>query len=184
MYGVLTMSRIAATPVKLSEGVQVALTADFITVKGKKGSLEMVTSSFVEVAQEDNTLTVKTKAPASRKASMMAGTTRSLLANMVRGVSEGFEKKLLLQGIGYRAQAQGNKLNLMLGFSHPVIYQLPKDVQVEVLNQTEISIKGIDKQKVGQVASEIRAFRPVEPYKGKGVRYEDERVTLKEAKKK
>ncbi len=137
----------------------------------------------MELKQEENTLTVSPRS-GSRFATAIAGTTRSLLANMVQGVTDGFERKLELVGVGYRAQAQGNKLNLTLGFSHPVVYEVPEGITVETPSQTEIVVKGIDKQKVGQVAAEIRRFRPPEPYKGKGVRYADERVQLKEAKKK
>jgi large subunit ribosomal protein L6 len=137
----------------------------------------------VELAQEDGSLSVKARS-GSRFAIAMAGTTRALLANMVKGVTDGFERKLELRGVGYRAQAQGNTLNLTLGFSHPVAYQVPEGVQVETPSQTEVIVRGADKQQVGQVAAEIRRFRPPEPYKGKGVRYTDERVVMKEAKKK
>lgn len=178
------MSRIADTPVALPAGVEVQLQPGTVSVKGSKGELDLKQPALVQVSQENNVLTVSTKEPNNKKAVVMAGTTRALIANMVRGVSIGFEKKLLLNGVGYRVQAQGNKLTLTLGFSHPVVYQLPEGVVAEILNQTEITLSGIDKQKVGQAAAEIRAFRPVEPYKGKGVRYADERVSLKEAKKK
>jgi large subunit ribosomal protein L6 len=137
----------------------------------------------VELSQEEGALMVAPRS-GSRFASAIAGTTRSLLANMVQGVTEGFERKLELVGVGYRAQAQGNKLNLTLGFSHPVVYDVPEGVSVETPSQTEVVVKGSDKQQVGQVAAEIRHFRPPEPYKGKGVRYADERVVIKEAKKK
>ena len=137
----------------------------------------------VEVKQEDGSLTVSPRS-GSRFATAISGTTRSLLANMVQGVNEGFEKKLQLVGVGYRAQAQGNKLNLTLGFSHPVVYDVPEGISIETPSQTEVVVKGTDKQKVGQVAAEIRRYRPPEPYKGKGVRYSDERVVIKEAKKK
>ena len=137
----------------------------------------------MEVRQEDNTLMVAPRS-GSRFAVAIAGTMRSLLANMAQGVSEGFEKKLELVGVGYRAQAQGNKLNLTLGFSHPVVYEVPEGISIETPSQTEVIVRGTDKQRVGQVAAEIRRYRPPEPYKGKGVRYADERVVLKEAKKK
>ena len=154
-----------------------------VSVKGSKGALSMELNSEVEVVQEENTLSLKPRS-GSRFAVAITGTTRALLANMVRGVTDGFEKKLELRGVGYRAAAQGKKLNLTLGFSHPVVYDVPEGVTVETPSQTEVVIKGSDKQKVGQVAAEIRRFRPPEPYKGKGVRYADERVVLKEAKKK
>ncbi len=143
----------------------------------------MALNSEVEVKQQDGTLQVVPRS-GSRFATAVAGTTRSLLANMVRGVTVGFERKLELVGIGYRAQAQGKKLTLTLGFSHPVVHDIPDGITVETPSQTEIVIKGADKQRVGQVAAEIRAYRPPEPYKGKGVRYSDERVVIKEAKKK
>ena len=177
------MSRVAKEPVTLPSGVEFNQSGSEVTVKGTKGTLSMALHSEVELAKDDSTLTCKPRS-GSRFATAMAGTTRALLANMVRGVSEGFEKKLNLVGVGYRAQAQGQKLNLTLGFSHPVDYVVPQGVTVETPSQTEILVKGADKQKVGQVAAEIRAYRPPEPYKGKGVRYADERVVMKEAKKK
>ena len=177
------MSRIAKEPVALPKGVEFNLSGTTVNLKGGKGALSLELNSEIEVAQEDNQLTVKPRS-GSRFAQAMSGTTRALLANMVQGVSEGFEKKLELRGVGYRAQAQGNKLNLTLGFSHPVVYSVPEGVSVETPSQTEVLVKGTDKQKVGQVAAEIRRFRPPEPYKGKGVRYFDERVVMKEAKKK
>jgi large subunit ribosomal protein L6 len=137
----------------------------------------------VELAREDNTITVKPRS-GSRFSAAISGTTRALLANMIEGVTRGFEKKLELKGIGYRAISEGKKLNLTLGFSHPVVFEVPDDVTVETPSQTEVIVKGNDKQRVGQVAAEIRGFRPPEPYKGKGVRYADERVVMKEAKKK
>jgi len=167
----------------LPKGVEVTVNGTAVTVKGPKGALDMELNHEVEFGQEDGTLTLKPRS-GSRFAVAMAGTTRALLANMVRGVTDGFERKLELRGVGYRAQAQGNMLNLTLGFSHPVAYQVPEDVQVETPSQTEVVVRGSDKQKVGQVAAEIRRFRPPEPYKGKGVRYADERVVMKEAKKK
>ena len=177
------MSRIAKAPVELPQGVEFNLSGTTASVKGGKGQLSIDLNSEVEIKQEDNTLTVAPRS-GSRFATAIAGTTRSLLANMAQGVSEGFEKKLELVGVGYRAQAQGSKLNLTLGFSHPVVYDVPEGISVETPSQTEVVIKGTDKQKVGQVAAEIRRYRPPEPYKGKGVRYADERVVLKEAKKK
>ncbi len=179
-----SMSRIASTPVSLPQGTEARLHSETITISGEKGSLELVRSPLVEVVEEGGFLRVRVKEKNNRQAVAMAGTTRVLLANMVQGVSSGFEKKLLLQGIGYRVALQGRKLNLTLGFSHPVVYSLPEGIEAEVPNQNEISIRGIDKQKVGQTAAEIRAFRPVEPYKGKGIRYANERVVQKEAKKK
>ncbi|WP_461480951.1 50S ribosomal protein L6 [Porticoccus sp.] len=177
------MSRVAKSPVTLPAGVEVKLSLSEITVKGGNSSLSMAVSSNVEIKQDDNVLTFAAK-DGGKQANAMAGTTRALVNNMVVGVSEGFQKKLQLIGVGYRAQAQGNKINLTLGFSHPVEYQLPEGVTAECPSQTEILLKAADKQLLGQVASEIRAFRPPEPYKGKGVRYADEKVHRKEAKKK
>ena len=177
------MSRIAKEPVELPKGVEYSLSGTTVTLKGSKGSLSMDLNSEVELAHDDDKLAVKARS-GSRFASAISGTTRALLANMVHGVSEGFEKKLELVGVGYRAKAQGSKLNLTLGFSHPVEYQVPEGVSVETPSQTEVVVKGIDKQKVGQVAAEIRHFRPPEPYKGKGVRYAGEHIVRKEAKKK
>ena len=147
------------------------------------GTLSMELNSEVELAQEGNSITVKPRS-GSRFSTAIAGTTRALLANMVEGVTKGFEKKLELKGVGYRANTEGKKLNLTLGFSHPVAYEVPEGITIETPSQTEVIVKGNDKQKVGQVAAEIRSFRPPEPYKGKGVRYSDERVVIKEAKKK
>ena len=177
------MSRIANKPVEIPAGVEVKLTGQSIAVKGKNGQLELAVHKIVEVKQEDNVLKFsgRTDEPGSVA---MAGTMRSLADNMMIGVSTGFEKKLELVGVGYRAQAQGKVLNLTLGFSHPVAYQVPEGITIETPTQTEIVVKGYDKQVVGQVSAEIRAFRPPEPYKGKGVRYSDERVLRKEAKKK
>ena len=186
------MSRIANSPVSLPSNVNVDIASDpaatatvvtVVTVKGPKGSLTLPLSDQVEVKREDGVLRFAARS-ASRGARALAGTTRSLLKNMVTGVSEGFEKRLELQGVGYRAQAQGRRLNLQLGFSHPVEYALPDGIDVETTSQTQIVVKGIDKQLVGQVAAEIRGFRPPEPYKGKGVRYVGERVRRKEGKKK
>ena len=177
------MSRVAKAPVELPKGVEFSLSGTTASIKGSKGQLSIDLNSEVEIRQEDGALTVVPRS-GSRFATAIAGTTRSLLANMARGVSEGFEKKLKLVGVGYRAQAQGNKLNLTLGFSHPVVYDVPEGITVETPSQTEVVVKGTDKQKVGQVAAEIRRYRPPEPYKGKGVRYSSERVVIKEAKKK
>lgn len=177
------MSRVAKRPVDVDKGIEVGLVGNALTIKGPKGSLSLECHSEVEVVNDDSGLAVSPRS-GSRLARAMAGTTRSLISNMVVGVSAGFERKLQLVGVGYRAKAQGQKVNLTLGFSHPVAYEVPEGVTIETPTQTEILIKGIDKQKVGQVAAEIRDFRPPEPYKGKGVRYSDERIVLKEAKKK
>ena len=177
------MSRIAKAPVTLPAGVEVKISDAQITVKGKQGSIDLDLHKSVAVKQEDNVLTFAPKG-GDKGASALAGTFRSLVNNMVTGVSQGFEKKLLLQGVGYRAKASGKTLNLSLGFSHPVDYELPEGIKAETPSQTEIVIKGVDKQQVGQVAAEIRGYRPPEPYKGKGVRYADEHVRRKEAKKK
>jgi len=177
------MSRIAKAPVELPQGVEFKQDGNVVTIKGSNGSLSLELNSEVELKHEENTLTLAPRS-GSRFATAIAGTMRSLLSNMVVGVTDGYERKLELVGVGYRAQAQGDKLNLTLGFSHPVVYDVPEGVSVETPSQTEVVVKGIDKQKVGQVAAEIRHFRPPEPYKGKGVRYANERVRLKEAKKK
>ncbi|WP_369600956.1 50S ribosomal protein L6 [Hahella sp. SMD15-11] len=177
------MSRVAKNPVTLPAGVTVKLEGGVIEVKGAKGALSMNIHSDVEIEQVDNTLTFKAR-NGGKQANAMAGTTRALVNNMVTGVSQGFEKKLQLVGVGYRAQAKGRVLNLSLGFSHPVDFNLPEGIEAETPSQTEIVLKGIDKQRIGQVAADIRAIRPPEPYKGKGVRYADEVVRIKEAKKK
>ena len=177
------MSRVAKRPVQLPKDVEVNVSGRSVTVKGPKGSLSMELNQEVEVDQGDGGLQVKPRSR-SKFGGAIAGTTRALLANMVQGVAEGYARKLELVGVGYRAQAQGSKLNLTLGFSHPVVYEVPEGVKIQTPSQTEIVVEGIDKQKVGQVAAEIRRYRPPEPYKGKGVRYSDERVVLKEAKKK
>lgn len=174
------MSRVAKIPIELPTGVEVKIQNGQVKVKGPRGNLELQLNATISLEQEDKTISVK---PVTDSAIPMAGTFRSLVNNMVIGVTEGFEKKLNLVGIGYRAQVQGNTLTLALGFSHPVVYQAPEGVTIEAPSQTELVIKGCDKQKVGQVAAEIRSFRPPEPYKGKGVRYFDERVVRKEAKK-
>jgi len=177
------MSRIANAPVTLPNGVEVTLEGQLISVKGSKGQLEWNIHELVSVNQEDAQLKVSANDD-SKQAVALAGTTRALVNNMVTGVTVGFEKKLTIIGVGYRAQAQGQKLNLTLGFSHPVIYQVPEGIKVETPSNTEITVTGIDKQKVGQAAAEIRAYRKPEPYKGKGVRYVDEYVLRKQAKKK
>jgi large subunit ribosomal protein L6 len=177
------MSRVAKNPIAVPSGVEINLTGDTITVKGPLGSLRQSLASHVSVSHADGRLQVAT-ANDSREAHAMSGTTRALLANMVVGVTKGFERKLTLVGVGYRAQAQGNKLNLTLGFSHPVEHVMPEGIKVETPSQTEILIKGLDKQVVGQVAADVRAYRKPEPYKGKGVRYADEVVVRKETKKK
>ena len=177
------MSRIAKEPVELPKGVEFKQDGDIVTLKGAKGELSLQLNSEVELKQDENLLSISPRS-GSRFATAVAGTMRSIIANMAKGVSEGFERKLELVGVGYRAQAQGKKVNLTLGFSHPVEYTVPDGITVETPSQTEIVIRGADKQKVGQVSAEIRRFRPPEPYKGKGVRYADERVSLKEAKKK
>ena len=177
------MSRVAKNPVKLPAGVEVKLVGQQLSVKGAKGALELNVHSSVEVLQESGELRFAAR-NGDQQTRAMAGTTRALVNNMVIGVSQGFERKLQLIGVGYKAQAKGQVLNLALGFSHPIDYQLPEGVVAETPNQTEILIKGVDKQLVGQVAAEIRDFRRPEPYKGKGVRYADEVVRRKEAKKK
>ena len=177
------MSRIAKEPVNIPKDVESNLSGQTITLKGSKGSLSLTLNQEVELKEQDNSLLVQSRSK-SKFSKAVSGTTRALLANMVQGVSEGFEKKLELVGVGYRAKAQGKKLNLTLGFSHPVEYEVPEGITVETPSQTEVVVKGIDKQQVGQVAAEIRKYRPPEPYKGKGVRYADEYVAMKEAKKK
>ena len=177
------MSRVANSPVEIPSGVEVNLNADNISVKGGNGSLSMEIHSSVEISQADNALIFSAR-DGGRLSRAMSGTTRALINNMVLGVSKGFEKKLQLNGVGYRANAAGKILNLTLGFSHPVKYVMPDGVTAETPTQTEIVLKSIDKQLLGQVAADIRAFRPPEPVKGKGVRYADEYVRRKEAKKK
>lgn len=177
------MSRVGKNPVELSKGVEVTATGSTVKVKGPKGELSMAISPQVRINVADGQARVETVSTA-RTAQAISGTTRSLLANMVNGVTQGFERKLELVGVGYRAQAQGKVLNLVLGLSHPVAYAVPDGITIETPSQTEILIKGIDLQKVGQVAAEIRRYRPPEPYKGKGVRFAGEQIVLKEAKKK
>ena len=177
------MSRVANNPVKIPEGVIISLLDNEISVKGSKGSLSMVINEHVDVEQVEDSL----KFSAGNRSSFsnaMSGTTRALVNNMVLGVSQGFEKKLELVGVGFRAQMQGKKINLSLGFSHPVVFELPEEVTAETPSQTEIILKSNDKQKLGQVCAEIRALRPPEPYKGKGVRVSGEHIRRKEAKKK
>jgi len=177
------MSRVAKAPIPVVSGVSVAIDGDEVTLKGSKGTLSMKLHADVEVAQDGGDLRVKPRAE-TKEAWAMAGTMRALLNNMMVGASAGFQKKLQLVGVGYRAQAKGDTLSLSLGFSHPVDYPVPAGIVVETPSQTEIVVSGADKQRVGQVAAEIRAYRPPEPYKGKGVRYADERILRKEAKKK
>jgi len=177
------MSRIANSPVDLPKGVEVNIANGLVSVKGSNGSLEVQLNELVDIVNEENQLKLSAKKE-SKEAVAMTGTYRSLLNSMVTGVSTGFEKKLELIGVGYRAKAQGKTLNLVVGYSHPIDYALPEGISAETPTQTEIVIKGADKQQVGQVAAEIRKFRPPEPYMGKGIRYADERVFRKEAKKK
>lgn len=178
------MSRIANAPVALPDGVEVKLDGSRLSMKGSKGELDLSVHPDVTVEQEDKSLRVAAKSVRDRSQVALAGTTRALLNNMVTGVSSGFEKKLELIGVGYRAQSKGKTLSLTLGLSHPVDYPVPEGITIETPSNTEVVVKGVDKQRVGQVAAEIRAFRPPEPYKGKGIRYSDERVVRKEAKKK
>ncbi|HUU71630.1 MAG TPA: 50S ribosomal protein L6 [Burkholderiales bacterium] len=177
------MSRIGKNPVTIPTGVEVKIGDREITAKGPLGALTQSLNALVNIRQEGETLVFE-PANASSAANAMSGTVRALIGNMVTGVSTGFERKLTLVGVGYRAQAQGDKLNLSLGFSHPVVHQMPQGIKAETPQQTEVVIKGIDKQLVGQVAAEVRRYRPPEPYKGKGVRYAGERVAIKETKKK
>lgn len=177
------MSRVGKNPIALPKGVEVKISATEVAVKGPLGTLTQFMGAGVTAKQEADKVLFETTEE-SQQANAMSGTMRALVNNMVQGVSKGFEKKLSLVGVGYRAQAQGDKLNLSLGFSHPVVHQMPKGVKVETPTQTEIVIKGVDKQQVGQVAAEVRAYRPPEPYKGKGIRYADETVVIKETKKK
>lgn len=175
------MSRVAKNPINLPKGVEAILGDASVSIKGPQGELSLSLHPSVGVEQADESLQIRSQDDQSWA---MAGTFRALIANMVTGVSTGFEKRLEIVGVGYRAQAQGKKLNLSLGFSHPVVYQMPEGVSVETPSQTEIVLKGSDKQQVGQAAAEIRAFRPPEPYKGKGIRYSGEHVVRKQAKKK
>jgi large subunit ribosomal protein L6 len=177
------MSRIAKYPVNVPAGVEVSLATEQIAIKGPLGTLTQALSANVVVARDGDKLTFAATND-SQQANAMSGTLRALVSNMVLGVTTGFVRKLNLVGVGYRAQAQGDAVNLTLGFSHPVVHKLPKGVKAETPTQTEIVLKGTDKQQVGQVAAEIRAYRPPEPYKGKGVRYSDEKIVIKETKKK
>ena len=177
------MSRVAKNPIVLPAGVDVTLGGESIAVKGPLGTMKFAANPAVKVEKVDGTLRCQAVEGVANS-DALSGTVRAIVANMVKGVTQGYEKRLTLVGVGYRAQAAGDKINLSLGFSHPVVHQMPKGVKVETPQQTEIIVKGIDKQQVGQVAAEIRAYRPPEPYKGKGVRYVDERVIIKETKKK
>ena len=181
------MSRIAKAPITIPEGVNITHADGVMSVKGKLGEITMHVNSLVLISNNDNVLTFEPNEVSKKEeksAWAQAGTTRANTANLIKGVTDGWEKKLTLIGVGYRAKVQGKVLNLTLGFSHPVDYKLPEGISVETPSQTEVIVKGIDKQKVGQAAAEIRAFRPPEPYKGKGVRYSDEQVVRKAAKKK
>jgi large subunit ribosomal protein L6 len=177
------MSRVAKKLVTLPQGVTATVDGETVTVKGSKGALKLSLRPGLTLVQEGQTVQVQVAEP-SREAMMHAGSLRAHLANFVVGVSKGYEKKLELVGVGYRAQAQGKSLNLTLGFSHPAVYEAPEGITIETPSQTEVLVKGMDRQQVGQVAAEIRAFRSPEPYKGKGVRYSGERIELKETKKK
>lgn len=177
------MSRIAKYPVTVPGGVEVKLDGQVLRVKGPKGQLAHTIHPLVEVVRDGNMIRFERKSDAPL-ARAMSGTTRALVNNLVKGVTQGFEKRLTIVGVGYRAAVQGSKLNLTLGFSHPVVYIIPQGITIECPSQTDIVVRGADKHKVGQVAAEIRAFRSPDPYKGKGVRYADERISLKEAKKK
>jgi len=177
------MSRVGKKPVELAKGLSAEVQGQSVTIKGAKGSLVLKVSSDVEVTVEGSTVTVAPRS-GGRLANALSGTTRAHIANMVKGVTSGFSRKLELVGVGYRAAVQGQKLNLTLGFSHPVEYPIPKGITIKTPTQNEIIVEGMDRQQVGQVAAELRAYRPPEPYKGKGVRYSDETIVLKEAKKK
>ena len=177
------MSRVGKMPITVPQGVEITIAADKISVKGAQGTLSREANPLVVVKNDAGKVTF-TPADESAAADAMSGTMRALVANMVNGVGKGFEKKLNLVGVGFRAQAAGQKLNLQIGFSHPVVKDMPAGIKVECPTQTEILIKGADRQVVGQIAAEVRAFRPPEPYKGKGIRYSDEKVSLKETKKK
>ena len=177
------MSRVGKMPITVPQGVDISVTAEQISVKGAQGTLTRKVNALVAVKNDAGKVSF-TAANDSTEADAMSGTMRALVANMVSGVTKGFERKLNLVGVGFRAQATGTKLNLQVGFSHPVVKEMPAGIKVECPTQTEIVIKGADRQAVGQIAAEVRAIRPPEPYKGKGIRYSDERVTLKETKKK
>lgn len=177
------MSRVANKPITVPNGVDVSIDNRTVAVKGPKGSLQLTLHQFVKIVREGNELKIVSRSEAAEHRAM-AGTMRALVNNMVTGVSKGFERKLQLVGVGYRAQVQGGTLNLALGYSHPVAFRVPAGITIETPSQNEVLVKGVDKQRVGEVASKIRAYRPPEPYKGKGVRYADEQIVLKEAKKK
>jgi large subunit ribosomal protein L6 len=177
------MSRVAKMPVVVPQGVDVAMKDDQINVKGALGALALAQNALVTIKNDAGQLTF-VPANESREANAMSGTMRQLVNNMVTGVTKGFEKKLNLVGVGYKAQAQGTKLNLTVGYSHPVVFDMPAGIQVATPTPTEVVIKGADRQRVGQIAAEVRAVRPPEPYKGKGIRYSDEKITIKETKKK
>lgn len=176
------MSRIANNPITIPAGVEVNISGNDLVIKGSKGELKHKAHPLVSVKQEENILRLVANNN-SKSANALTGTTRAILQNIITGVSEGFEQKLEITGVGYRAQVQGKVLNLTLGFSHPVDFKIPEGITIETPSQTEIIIKGFDKQQVGQVSANIRAYRPPEPYKGKGVRYTDEHIIRKEAKK-
>jgi large subunit ribosomal protein L6 len=177
------MSRIANNPIVLPKGVDITIQDSKISAKGAKGNLDLLIPNAIQIVKENDQLVVAYDR-ANAQANMLAGTTRALLNNLINGVSKGFERKLELVGVGYRAQVQGTVLNLTLGFSHPVKFDIPKGITIETPSQTEVIIKGVDKQQVGEIAAKIRAYRPPEPYKGKGVRYAGEKIRRKEAKKK
>ena len=174
------MSKVASKPVELSSDIKFNVTNNTVLIEGPKGKLEFIKPDEITIVQTDNLLSVSTKS----ESTAMSGTTRALISNMVTGVSKGWEKKLLLVGVGYRAKADKLKLELVVGYSHPVNFEIPEGITIETPSQTEIVISGIDKQKVGQVAADIRSVRPPEPYKGKGIKYADEQIVKKEAKKK
>jgi large subunit ribosomal protein L6 len=177
------VSRVAKKPIDIPKGVDISINGQHVVFKGARGSMNLSLHSSVAILQDEGQIKIIPQSDAANDRAI-AGTMRSLANNMVIGVSQGFERRLQLVGVGYRAQSQGNKLNLSLGFSHPIEFSVPEEITVETPSQTEILVKGIDKQKVGQTAAKIRAFRPPEPYKGKGVRYANENIILKEAKKK
>jgi large subunit ribosomal protein L6 len=177
------MSRIGKMPIPVAKGAEVQIADEAITVKGPLGTLKQALGERVKIVRDGDTLLVE-PGDDSTEADAMSGTVRALVANMMSGVTQGFERRLNLVGVGYRAQAQGTSLNLSIGYSHPVVHRMPEGIKVETPTQTEIVIRGPDKQRVGQVAAEVRAYRPPEPYKGKGIRYSDEKVALKETKKK
>jgi large subunit ribosomal protein L6 len=177
------LSRLAKLPINIPAGVDVTVEGSTVSVKGSLGAMQFTFDGTVQIIKQDNTIVLKSDVN-TKFAKALSGTIRAIVSNMILGVSKGFEKKLTIFGVGYRAASAGDKLNLTLGYSHPVVYQSPQGIKIETPSQTEILIKGFDKQLVGQVASEIRALRPVEPYKGKGIRYANETVILKETKKK